>query len=119
MPPPPPLVKYLSLQRLRFILVACLGSRIFHHDCQDSAKLSAPGGVGERRKGTGRRYDQPGSDIMGKMGPSTNTLFPMVAEACSYGLADGEDMMMSNWNGTILGPPHVCFHKPYLDVVCT
>ncbi|KJK65255.1 hypothetical protein P875_00010451 [Aspergillus parasiticus SU-1] len=26
--------------------------------------------------------------------------------ACSYGLADGEDMMMSNWNGTILGPPH-------------
>lgn len=29
------------------------------------------------------------------------------AEACSYGLADGEDMMMSNWNGTILGPPHV------------
>ncbi|KAJ5679436.1 ubiquitin conjugating enzyme [Penicillium macrosclerotiorum] len=30
------------------------------------------------------------------------------AEACSYGLDDGEDMMMSNWNGTILGPPHVC-----------
>ncbi|KAL4920220.1 ubiquitin-conjugating enzyme/RWD-like protein [Aspergillus aurantiobrunneus] len=28
------------------------------------------------------------------------------AEACSYGLADGEDMMMSNWNGTVLGPPH-------------
>lgn len=31
------------------------------------------------------------------------------ADACSYGLADGEDMMMSNWNGTILGPPHVSF----------
>lgn len=30
-------------------------------------------------------------------------------DACSYGLADGEDMMMSNWNGTILGPPHVSF----------
>lgn len=30
-----------------------------------------------------------------------------LAEACSYGLADGDDMMMSNWNGTILGPPHV------------
>jgi len=29
------------------------------------------------------------------------------AEACSYGLADGDDLMMSNWNGTILGPPHV------------
>lgn len=32
------------------------------------------------------------------------------AEACSYGLADGDDMMMTNWNGTILGPPHV--HAP-------
>lgn len=29
------------------------------------------------------------------------------AEACSYGLEDGEDLLMSNWNGTILGPPHV------------
>ncbi|CAI7630851.1 unnamed protein product [Penicillium bialowiezense] len=28
------------------------------------------------------------------------------ADACSYGLADGEDVMLSNWNGTILGPPH-------------
>lgn len=28
-------------------------------------------------------------------------------EACSYGLTDGDDLMMSNWNGTILGPPHV------------
>lgn len=32
------------------------------------------------------------------------------AEACSYGLADGDDLMMSNWNGTILGPPHVSLH---------
>ena len=30
-----------------------------------------------------------------------------VAEACSYGLTDSDDLMMSNWNGTILGPPHV------------
>lgn len=29
------------------------------------------------------------------------------AEACSYGLEDGDDLLMSNWNGTILGPPHV------------
>jgi ubiquitin-protein ligase len=29
------------------------------------------------------------------------------AEACSYGLEDGEDLLMTNWNGTILGPPHV------------
>lgn len=36
----------------------------------------------------------------------------MVTEACSYGLADGEDMMMSNWNGTILGPPHVSIPFP-------
>lgn len=28
-------------------------------------------------------------------------------EACSYGLADGDDITMTNWNGTILGPPHV------------
>ncbi|KAF3905469.1 hypothetical protein ABW20_dc0106271 [Dactylellina cionopaga] len=28
------------------------------------------------------------------------------SEACSYGLEDGTDIMMSNWNGTILGPPH-------------
>lgn len=33
--------------------------------------------------------------------------FFLIIEACSYGLADGDDMMMSNWNGTILGPPHV------------
>ncbi|KAF9973508.1 E2 ubiquitin-conjugating protein mms2 [Actinomortierella ambigua] len=24
----------------------------------------------------------------------------------SYGLADGDDIMMTNWNGTIIGPPH-------------
>ncbi|KAF7562900.1 hypothetical protein G7046_g1215 [Stylonectria norvegica] len=28
------------------------------------------------------------------------------AEACSYGLEDPEDLLMSSWNGTILGPPH-------------
>jgi len=30
-----------------------------------------------------------------------------IAEACSYGLEEGDDLLMSNWNGTILGPPHV------------
>jgi len=29
--------------------------------------------------------------------------------SCSYGLADGDDIMMTHWNGTILGPPHVRF----------
>ncbi|KZF22312.1 UBC-like protein [Xylona heveae TC161] len=28
------------------------------------------------------------------------------ADACSYGLANGDDLLMSDWNGTILGPPH-------------
>ncbi|KAI6810173.1 Ubiquitin-conjugating enzyme variant [Hortaea werneckii] len=28
------------------------------------------------------------------------------AEACSYGLDEGDDLLMTNWNGTILGPPH-------------
>jgi len=28
--------------------------------------------------------------------------------SCSYGLMDSDDIMMSNWNGTILGPGHVC-----------
>lgn len=25
----------------------------------------------------------------------------------SYGLSDGGDLLMSNWNGTIIGPGHV------------
>ena len=40
-----------------------------------------------------------------------------VVEACSYGLSDGDDLMMSNWNGTILGPPHVrCYIPSSLDL---
>lgn len=27
-------------------------------------------------------------------------------ESCSYGLADSDDITMTYWNGTILGPPH-------------
>ncbi|SCU88454.1 LAMI_0D10154g1_1 [Lachancea mirantina] len=27
-------------------------------------------------------------------------------ESCSYGLADSDDITMTFWNGTILGPPH-------------
>jgi hypothetical protein len=29
--------------------------------------------------------------------------------SCSYGLEDGDDIMMSNWNGTIIGPGHASF----------
>jgi ubiquitin-conjugating enzyme E2 variant len=28
------------------------------------------------------------------------------AESCSLGLADNDDINMTYWNGTILGPPH-------------
>lgn len=28
------------------------------------------------------------------------------AESCSLGLADSDDINMTYWNGTILGPPH-------------
>jgi ubiquitin-conjugating enzyme E2 variant len=41
------------------------------------------------------------------------------AEACSYGLTDGDDLMMTNWNGTILGPPHVGYSSSTLDQVLT
>ncbi|KAF7797252.1 hypothetical protein EIP86_008445 [Pleurotus ostreatoroseus] len=27
--------------------------------------------------------------------------------SCSYGLEEGDDIMMSHWNGTIIGPGHV------------
>lgn len=37
------------------------------------------------------------------------TLAYAIAEACSYGLDEGDDLLMTNWNGTILGPPHVRF----------
>ena len=41
------------------------------------------------------------------------------AEACSYGLEDGDDLLMSNWNGTILGPPHVRYTPRSLHYVWT
>lgn len=73
-----------------------------HHVCQDSEKLQAPGRAGEGRERIGRRWDYYPSDALQFITDVLSNL-----ESCSYGLADGEDMMMSNWNGTILGPPHV------------
>lgn len=29
------------------------------------------------------------------------------SESCSYGLADSDDITMTKWNATIIGPPHV------------
>mmetsp|Transcript_121526 Transcript_121526/g.170984 ORF Transcript_121526/g.170984 Transcript_121526/m.170984 type:complete len:144 (+) Transcript_121526:77-508(+) len=39
---------------------------------------------------------------------------------CSYGLEDGEDMTMTNWNGTILGPAGTNFDGRIisLKIVC-
>lgn len=31
--------------------------------------------------------------------------------SCSYGLEDSDDIMMSHWNGTIIGPGHVSAHE--------
>lgn len=31
--------------------------------------------------------------------------------SCSYGLEDGDDLMMTHWNGTIIGPGHVSLRR--------
>ncbi|EIW66044.1 ubiquitin-conjugating enzyme E2 [Tremella mesenterica] len=31
--------------------------------------------------------------------------------SCSYGLKDGDDLAMYEWNGTILGPPHSSYEN--------
>lgn len=36
--------------------------------------------------------------------------------SCSYGLEDGDDIMMSNWNGTIIGPGHVCLYSLNISI---
>jgi hypothetical protein len=33
--------------------------------------------------------------------------------SCSYGLEDGDDIQMTSWNGTIIGPGHVRHSLPY------
>jgi len=40
--------------------------------------------------------------------------------SCSYGLEDGDDIMMSNWNGTIIGPGHTVHENRIysLKIVC-
>ncbi|KAL6404734.1 ubiquitin-conjugating enzyme variant MMS2 [Ilyonectria robusta] len=41
------------------------------------------------------------------------------AEACSYGLKDPDDLFMTNWNGTILGPPHSVYENRIYSVEIT
>lgn len=75
-----------------------------YNDRQNPQEFQAPRGAREGREGLGSRLachrqrnaERSAADIIGSR-----------LEACSYGLADGDDTMMSNWNGTILGPPHV------------
>jgi hypothetical protein len=56
-------------------------------------------GLGAGKKDYSKNYREHKADIP-------------ASEACSYGLAEGDDLLMSNWNGTILGPPHVRSHTP-------
>lgn len=51
-------------------------------------------------KGLGAGWAPHDSRLLGPM-------LTHIAESCSYGLEDGDDLLMTNWNGTILGPPHV------------
>jgi hypothetical protein len=56
-------------------------------------------GLGAGKKDYSKNYREHKADIL-------------ASEACSYGLAEGDDLLMSNWTGTILGPPHVRSHTP-------
>lgn len=44
----------------------------------------------------------------------------MGAESISYGLTNQDDITMTNWNGTILGPPHSTHENRIysLNIVC-
>ncbi|KAH9821647.1 ubiquitin-conjugating enzyme/RWD-like protein [Melampsora americana] len=38
---------------------------------------------------------------------------------CSYGLADGDDITMTKWNGTIIGPSHSVHENRIYDIKIT
>lgn len=69
-----------------------------HHGCQGSPQLPPARRTRKGREGIGSGYVRL---------PWPSLALTPASEACSYGLQDGDDLLMSNWNGTILGPPHV------------
>jgi hypothetical protein len=97
-PPVAPFRKQLKLPVLARRLILSRQDGI-----QSSQKLQTSGGVGERREGPWSWLAKSHLTLE----PRSRLISSLPAEACSYGLAEGDDMLMSNWNGTILGPPHV------------
>lgn len=85
-----------------------------HNVSEGSQKFPTTRRAGEGWEGLGSRLACP-KCISNHTSAALIRLFLCLTEACSYGLADGDDMMMSNWNGTILGPPHVS--RPAIIVV--
>ena len=71
------------------------------HGCEGSAQLPVARRARERRE---RPRCRSGCERCHEQLDNTLTRIP---EACSYGLDEGDDLLMTNWNGTILGPPHV------------
>ncbi|RYC53946.1 hypothetical protein CHU98_g12262, partial [Xylaria longipes] len=103
-------------------LVARLGhlksSDSLGSDKDDDSADRTPGQHPENRPSV-----QPGLGTIFEMGAKVPRNFRLLeelekgekgqgAEACSYGLDNPEDLLMSDWNGTILGPPHVSTYPP-------
>lgn len=77
------------------------------HNGKGSQELSTPRRAGERRKRSRSGYVSNCYVISMLAANWHGRVYFASLEACSYGLADGDDITMTNWNGTILGPPHV------------
>lgn len=70
-----------------------------------SKKLSIIGGIGKGGKGQVLGEGR----VSGNLDSPKNPFLGIGDGTISYGLADGDDMLMTNWNGTIIGPPHVFY----------
>ena len=96
------LARSFNLQRSSSILRPKQVHSLSKDGSKGAQELSSFGRVGERREGAWSRYAREKRRIW-----SWHAADALFIEACSYGLSDGDDLLMSNWNGTILGPPHV------------